>query len=134
MLPQIRGVARIGKDIELRYTASGMAIAKTSLAFGSKEKKNDEWVDVTCWLDAVFFGKTGERLNQYLSKGQRIEVSGRLKQDSWVGQDGQKRSKYNLVVEQFDFVEKNESHTEKKPRKKPEPEIEIDDISDEIPF
>lgn len=85
-------VGRLTRDAELKYTKSGTAIARFSLAVNRSRKQDDQWVDETSFFDIDFWGKGAEAGNRYLTKGQQVAVEGELRQDRWE-QDGQPRSK-----------------------------------------
>ena len=85
-------VGRLTRDSELKYTKSGMPIARFSLAVNRSRKQGEEWVDETSFFDIDFWGKGAEAVNRYLMKGQQVGVEGELRQDRWE-QDGQSRSK-----------------------------------------
>lgn len=85
-------VGRLTRDSELKYTKSGMPIARFSLAVNRSRKQDDQWVDETSFFDIDFWGKGAESVNRYLTKGQQVAVEGELRQDRWE-QDGQARSK-----------------------------------------
>lgn len=120
-------------DIELRYTGSGTAIANTAIATSRKFMVNGEKKEETCFVDITFFGRSAEVANQYLQKGSKILVEGRLKFEQWVDQtSGQKRSKHTIIVETMQMLgSRNDStqHGEHKaeepqPYKMPEPVYE----------
>ncbi|MBN1243133.1 MAG: single-stranded DNA-binding protein [Spirochaetales bacterium] len=83
-------VGRLTRDAELKYTNSGTAICKFGLAVSVRQKKGDQWVDEPNFYNIVVWGKDGERLNQYLTKGKLVAVEGNLRQDKWE-QDGVQR-------------------------------------------
>jgi len=85
-------VGRLTRDSELKYTKSGMPIARFSLAVNRSRKQDDQWVDETSFFDIDFWGKGAEAVNRYLVKGQQVAVEGELRQDRWE-QDGQPRAK-----------------------------------------
>lgn len=85
-------VGRLTRDSELKYTKSGMAIARFSIAVNRSRKQDDQWVDETSFFDIDYWGKAAEAVNKYLTKGQQVAVEGELKQDRWE-QDGQPRSR-----------------------------------------
>ncbi len=85
-------VGRLTRDSELKYTKSGMPIARFSLAVNRSRKQGEEWVDETSFFDIDFWGKGAEAVNRYLIKGQQVGVEGELRQDRWE-QDGQSRNK-----------------------------------------
>jgi len=93
------------RDIELRYSQSGMAIANTAIATSRKFTSNGEKKEEVCFVDITFFGKSAEVANQYLRKGSKILVEGRLNFDQWVDQNGQKRSKHSVVVETMQMLD-----------------------------
>jgi single-strand DNA-binding protein len=85
-------VGRLTRDAELKYTNSGQAVCHFSVATGSRRKKADQWVEESSFWDVDLWGKQGESINQYLTKGKLVAVEGTMRQDKWE-QDGQSRSK-----------------------------------------
>jgi single-strand DNA-binding protein len=85
-------VGRLTRDAELKYTNSGQAVCHFSVATGSRRKKGDQWVEESSFWDVDLWGKQGESINQYLTKGKLVAVEGAMRQDKWE-QDGQTRSK-----------------------------------------
>jgi len=98
-------VGNLTRDIELRYSQSGSAIANTAIATSRKFTQNGEKKEEVCFTDITLFGRSGEVANQYLRKGSKILVEGRLKFDQWVDQSGQKRSKHSVVVESMQMLD-----------------------------
>ena len=99
-------VGNLTRDIELRYTPSGTAVAKFGLATNrvysdpvTKEKKQE-----VMFIDITVFGRAAETANQYLKKGSQVLIEGRLSLNQWTGQDGQKRSKHEIIAEQVKFL------------------------------
>ncbi len=93
------------RDIELRYSQGGMGIAKTAIATSRKFTNNGEKKEEVCFVDITFFGRSAEVANQYLRKGSKILVEGRLNFEQWVDQNGQKRSKHSVVVETMQMLD-----------------------------
>jgi len=85
-------VGRLTRDSELMYTNSGFALCKFSIAVNRRRKSGDQWIEEGNFFDISIWGRRGESLNPYLTKGQQVAVEGQLRQDRWE-QDGQKRSK-----------------------------------------
>lgn len=85
-------VGRLTRDAELKYTNSGQAVCHFSVATGTRRKKGDQWVDEPSFWDVDLWGKQGESINQYLTKGKLVAVEGTMRQDRWE-QDGQPRVK-----------------------------------------
>jgi len=98
MFNKIILVGNLTRDIELRYSQGGMGIASTAIATSHKFTVNGEKKEEVCFVDITFFGRSAEVANQYLRKGSKILVEGRLKFDQWVDQNGQKRSKHGVTV------------------------------------
>ena len=92
------------RDIEIRYTQSGSAIGNTGVASTRKFKAADgSQKEEVLFVDLTFFGRTAEIANQYLRKGSKILVDGRLKLDQWE-KDGQKHSKHSITVENLTML------------------------------
>lgn len=98
MFNKIILVGNLTRDIELRYSQGGMGIASTAIATSHKFTQNGEKKEEVCFVDITFFGRSAEVANQFLRKGSKILVEGRLKFDQWVDQNGQKRSKHSVIV------------------------------------
>lgn len=98
-------VGNLTRDIELRYAQSGSAIANTAIATSRKFTQNGEKKEEVCFIDITFFGRSAEVANQYLRRGSKILVEGRLKFDQWVAQDGSKRSKHSVIVETMQMMD-----------------------------
>jgi single-strand DNA-binding protein len=98
-------VGNLTRDIELRYTQGGMAIANTAIATSRKFTSNGEKKEEVCFVDITFFARSAEVANQYLRKGSKILVEGRLNFDQWVDQSGQKRSKHSVTVETMQMLD-----------------------------
>ncbi len=105
MFNKIILVGNLTRDIELRYSQGGMGIAKTAIATSRKFTSNGEKKEEVCFVDITFFGRSAEVANQYLRKGSKILVEGRLNFEQWVDQNGQKRSKHSVIVETMQMLD-----------------------------
>lgn len=101
------------RDIELRETPGGASVADAGLAVNDRRKQGDEWVDETSFVDLTLWGRTAENAAEYLSKGSPILVEGRLKQDSWENESGEKRTKLKVVVDKLQFLSTKKESSEK---------------------
>jgi len=90
-------VGRLTRDSELKYTPSGYAICRFSIAVNRSKKQDEGWVDEPHYFDIEFYGKSAEGLSKYLLKGRQVAVQGELRQDRWE-KDGQQRSKVVVVA------------------------------------
>ena len=99
-------MGNLTRDPETRNTPSGQSVTNFSLAVNRTWKGADgQQNEDVSYIDCVAWGKPGEIIAQYLGKGRAVLVSGRLDQRSWDDKDsGQKRSKIEVVVEDFNFV------------------------------
>lgn len=98
-------MGNLTRDIELRHTQSGMAIAKFGMAINRRSStQSGEQRESTCFVDLTAFGKQAELLNQYVRKGSPLFIDGRLEYSTWESQDGGKRSKLEVIVENFQFM------------------------------
>ncbi len=95
------------RDPELRYTPSGVAIARITLAINrSWRTETGEMKEEVTFVDVDAFRKQAEAISQYLKKGRPMLVEGRLKLDQWEDkQTGQKRSRLGVVLENFQFLD-----------------------------
>lgn len=99
-------IGNLTRNPELKYTPSGTAVVNLSLAVNRKFKQGEEMREEVDYFDVVAFGKTAENAGQYLAKGHPILAHGRLQQRRWETQDGQKRSKVEVVADKINFLSK----------------------------
>ena len=150
---QVILMGNLTRDPELRQTPNGQSVVSFSLALNRSYKDaSGEWQESTDYVDCVAWAALAERVSQYLSKGRRVLVQGRLQSRSWE-QDGQKRSKLEVLVNDVTFLdargaEASDSQTStdepvKAPTTKKKPsatDVVIEDIDDQpinlddIPF
>ncbi len=98
-------MGNLTRDPRLSYTPNNTAVCEFGLAVNRRFRDRDgNQRDEVCYVDLSAFGRSGETINQYMSKGRAILVEGRLKFDSWTSQEGQKRNKLSVVVENFTFI------------------------------
>jgi single-strand DNA-binding protein len=94
-------VGNITRDPELRFTPGGMAVASFGLAVNRRiqNRQTQEWEERTSFFDVVSYGTLAENVSESLQRGSRIMVQGRLEQRSWETQDGEKRSKVEVIAD-----------------------------------
>ncbi len=103
-------VGNLARDPEMRYLPTGSAVCNTAIATNRKFKKQDGTTgEEVCFIDIAFFNRTAEVANQYLKRGSKILVEGRLKLDQWTDQSGGKRSKHSVVVETMQMLDTKSS-------------------------
>jgi len=94
------------RDPQLSYTPSNTPVCEFGLAMNRrwKDRNSGEMRDEVCYVDVSSYGRGAEVINQYMRKGRSILVEGRLRLRQWTNQEGQKRSKLDVVVENFTFL------------------------------
>jgi len=97
-------LGRLSRDPELRYTASGAAVASFGLAVNHKYKAGEEWKTDVCYVEITVWAKQAENCAEYLRKGSAVLVDGRLNFQTWES-DGQKRSKHEVVAQNVQFLD-----------------------------
>jgi single-strand DNA-binding protein len=120
-------IGNVGADPEMRFTPSGSPVTSFTIAtnrmFNSPEgekKQETEWFTVVTW------DKLAERCNKFLTKGRQAYVEGRLRTSSWVGQDGQKRSRVEIVAGQVLFLDRQAAAP------LPEGEAKVDKVDEAV--
>lgn len=104
-LNQVTLMGNLTRDPELRQTPTGQNVTSFSLALNRSYKdQSGEWQEATDYIDIVAWGPLAERVSQYLSKGRRCLVQGRLQSRSWE-QDGQKRNKVEVLANDVTFLD-----------------------------
>jgi single-strand DNA-binding protein len=145
---QVTLMGNLTRDPELRSTPNGQSVCSFSLALNRSYKGADgNWIEATDFVDVTAWGPLGERVSQYVTKGRPVLVSGRLQSRAWE-QDGQKRSKVEVVAQDVTFLggrgEGGDSGSapvgNETSAPAPKKDVAIEDISDEpidlseIPF
>jgi len=98
-------MGNLTRDPQLSYLPSQTAVVEFGVAVNRKWKSREgEDRDETCFVDCRAFGRPAETINKYLSKGRPVFLEGRLTYDTWTAQDGTKRSKHRVTVENFQFL------------------------------
>ncbi|HVB41034.1 MAG TPA: single-stranded DNA-binding protein [Terriglobales bacterium] len=145
-------LGRLGKDPELKYTPSGQAVTKFSLATSErwKDKNSGEFQEKTEWHNIVLWAKMAETAAQYLTKGSSVYVEGRLQTRSWDDKEGKRHYMTEVVANEMVFTggreagrgaaassgapasPRDEAHDEAEAPRYAAPATEITD--DDIPF
>jgi single-strand DNA-binding protein len=103
-------MGNLTRDPQLSYTPSQTPVVDFGLAVNRRwTGKDGESKEETCFVDCRAFGRTAETINKYLVKGRPVFVEGRLTFDSWTAQDGTKRSRHRVTVENFQFLSSGEN-------------------------
>ncbi|MDR0888892.1 MAG: single-stranded DNA-binding protein [Coriobacteriales bacterium] len=94
------------RDAELRQTKSGSAVMGIGVAVNDRRKNptTGEWEDYPNFINCTMFGARAEKLHAYLTKGLKVAIEGKLRYSSWETQEGQKRSKIEVIVDDLEFM------------------------------
>ncbi|MFP4106331.1 MAG: single-stranded DNA-binding protein [Phycisphaerae bacterium] len=98
-------IGNLTRDPQLSYLPSQTPVVEIGLAVNRRYTVNGERREDTCFIDCRAFGKPAEIINQYMSKGRQLMVEGRLDFDTWQAQDGSRRSKHRVTIENFQFLD-----------------------------
>ncbi len=101
-------MGNLTRDPELRYTPSGLPVASFGLAVSRRFRQGEEQKEEVCFVDITVFDKQAEHCAQYLSKGRGAIVEGRLQFRQWENQEGQRRSKHEVVAQYVTFLPKKQ--------------------------
>ena len=139
-------VGNLGKDVDLRYTASGDAIANLSVATSEswKDKESGQKKEVTEWHRCSCFGKLAEICGQFLKKGAQVYIEGSLRTRKWTDKDGQERYTTEIKCDQMKMLgsrpdgqrntDTGSDEGYAPPPTKDKPRPSFDDLGDDIPF
>lgn len=99
-------IGNLTKNIDLKYLTTGVAVGESIMAINQVYKKQDGTkVQDTCFIDIVMYGRSAEISNQYLKKGSKLCIEGKLNFQQWSDQHGNKRSKHIVSVEKVEFLD-----------------------------
>ncbi len=144
-------IGNLGKDPEVKYMPNGEAVANVTLATSDtwKDKGTGEQVERTEWHRVVFFRRLGEIVGEYLKKGSKIYVEGRLQTRKWQGQDGQDRYTTEIIASEMQMLDgrgatagggtsnynqNNQSSPQSQPMAATSTAATMEDFDDDIPF
>tara|TARA_R110002020_G_scaffold142800_1_gene315007 strand:- start:436 stop:843 length:408 start_codon:yes stop_codon:yes gene_type:complete len=121
----------LGQKPEVRKAASGLSICNFSVATNERVKKGDEWVDHTEWHRIVVFGKQADSCAQFLDKGSKVAVEGKLRTSSYEDKDGNPRKSTEIISDRVEFMSKPTNGVSQTPRAS-QPAAHVRD--EDIPF
>lgn len=110
MINNVVLVGRLTKDPDLRYTASGTAVASFTLAV-NRDFKNADGEQEADFINCVIWKKAAETLANHVKKGQQIDIVGRIQTRSYENQEGQRVYVTEVVADRFHFLEKRDSNS-----------------------
>ncbi len=133
MVNKVMLIGNLGKDPEVKFGASGVQIARFSVATTDKVKKNDQWEDKTEWHNIVLFNKQAEIAGEYYKKGMTVYVEGKLSTSSWEdAESGQTKYKTEIIGNFTRNLTKRDSSDQ--PAPKQEAPAQTQEPKDDLPF
>lgn len=111
------------RDPELRATSGGAQVLSFGVAVNdrAKNQQTGEWEDRPNFIECTMFGTRAEKLAQYLHKGMKVAIEGKLRYSQWE-KDGQKRSKLEVIAEEFEFMSRQDSGQPQQPYQQTAPQ------------
>ena len=146
-LNKVMIIGNLGNDPDVLATAGGMTVAKLSVATSSsrKDQQTGSWIEETEWHRVALFGRLAEVAQQYLHKGSKVYIEGRLKTNKWQDNNGNDRYTTEVIANEMHMLDSrggNNSHHEEHAHESPQqpapqeqqsPPVP-DDFDDDIPF
>lgn len=135
-LNQCNFIGRLGKEVEVKFMPSGKAVVNFNIACSDDYKNKDtgEKVEQTNWINIVMFGRLAEIAGEYLGKGSKVFVSGKLTVRKWQDKQGNDRYTTEIVANEMQMLD-GKGGQQSKPQQEPAPQQAGDDFPDDsIPF
>lgn len=104
MINTVTIAGNLTRDAEYFVTKNGGKILKGGIAVNERVKDGDTWADRPNYIDWALFGERAEKLEQYLKRGTKVCMVGRLRYESWEDRDGNKRSKLTVIANDVEFM------------------------------
>ncbi len=107
MINSITIIGRLGADPEIRTSESGNSVVRFPLAYHEYRQNNGERETVTHWFNCCAFGPLADVCSQFTHKGARVGIHGKLRQNSWMTKEGEKRKSIEIHVRDIEFLSTN---------------------------
>ncbi len=101
-------IGNLTRDPELRYTPQGTSVCSFGIAVNRRYKQGEETKEEVTFINVVVFGKQADTCGQYLNKGSSVLIEGRLQERRWETEDGQKRSRHEVVAQNVRFMSRKQ--------------------------
>ncbi len=127
-------IGNLTRDPELRYTPQGTSVCNFGIAVNRKFKQGEEMKEEVTFINIVVFGKQADTCGQYLNKGSSALIEGRLQERRWESEDGQKRSKHEVVAQSVRFLSRKQASSGSEPNNTGRDSGPPDEYTDIEPF
>jgi len=125
---------RLVRDASLKYTNSGFAVCEFDIAVNKEYLKDGEKIKTVSYFPVVLWGKLGEAISGYLTKGKQITVDGEIKQEQWHDKEGKKRSTIKIIANSVQMIGGKNEDSYQPNNNLQQPPLPVDDFEDDIPF
>lgn len=133
-LNQVTLSGNLGKDSELRMTATGTAVLTFSIAVNERRRQQDgTYQDKTSWLDCVMFGARAQGIEPYLRRGTKLSLTGHLNQNKYE-KDGRTYSRVEIIVDEVELMNARREAQQPEGAPAPAPVQAMSIYDDDIPF
>lgn len=105
-------IGNLTRDPEVRYTPQGTSVCNFGIAVNRKFRQGEETKEEVTFINIVVFGKQADTCGQYLNKGSAVLVEGRLKENRWETEEGQKRSRHEVVAQSVRFLSRRQGESD----------------------
>ena len=130
-------IGNLGKDPETRFMTNGSAVCNITVATSESwtDKQSGEKKEKTEWHRCVAFRRPAEIIGQYMKKGSKIYIEGKLTTRKWQDKDGQDRYTTEIHIDQFQFLDSKGGNSQPAPQQPaPQPESSAPGLDDDLPF
>ena len=129
------GIGNLGRDPDLRFMPDGKAVTNFSIAITEKYKdKSGDQKEVTEWINVATFGRLAEIVGEYVKKGTKVYVDGKLKTEKYTDKNGVEKSATKIIAEKVDILSNKQEGQSSKPNQPETVATGFDDMDDDIPF
>jgi single-strand DNA-binding protein len=127
-------IGNLTRDPEVKQTKGGTELASLRVAFNTRAPGGDgEWGDKSNFIDVTVFGRQVPSIEQYLEKGKKVGITGRLDWREWEDKDGNKRQAIQIIATDVQFLSPRDGDTQTAKPKRGN-DLPVDDVDDDIPF
>lgn len=126
-LNKVMLIGRLGRDPDLHYTQSGQAVANFSMATDESYNKDGQKIEKTEWHRVVVWGKQAEFCGNYLAKGRKVFVEGKLETRKWQDKDGQDKYTTEIIAARVQALDRGEQQNQDYESAPPQPAQQMDD-------
>ena len=134
MVNKVILIGNLGADPEIRYTQNGAAVSNFRMATTEKFKQDDEWQERTEWHRVCAFGRLAEIMAEYLVKGSRVYIEGKIQTRKWEDRDGNTRYTTEIIAREMKMLSRVESGNQGPPPEEEHRAHQDQGLEEDVPF